>query len=70
VRGAEFQEDLIVVGRESPDFIAEIELLPTEAGGPKIALYGVERRTVLDVNGERWSAMLRFGRAARRHGVA
>lgn len=49
-----------MVGRESPDFIAEIELLPTEAGGRKIALYGVERRTVLDVNGERWSAMLRF----------
>lgn len=49
-----------MVGRESPDFIAEIELLPTEAGGRKMALYGGEWRTVLGVDGERWSAMLRF----------
>lgn len=49
-----------MVGRESPDFIAEIELLPIEAGGRKIALMGGEWRTVLGVNGEHWSAMLRF----------
>lgn len=50
----------MVVGRESPDFIAEVDLLPTEAGGRKIALNGGEWRTVLGVNGEHWSAMLRF----------
>lgn len=43
-----------------PDFVAEIELLPTEAGGRKITLVGGEWRTVLGVNGEHWSAMLRF----------
>ncbi|WP_255548407.1 hypothetical protein [Luteibacter sp. dw_328] len=60
---AEFQEDLIVVGRESPDFIAEIKLLPTEAGGRKIALPRGEWRTVLGIDGEHWSAILRFEEA-------
>ncbi|AHX13008.1 hypothetical protein CH75_06955 [Dyella jiangningensis] len=54
------QQELIVVGRGLPDFLAEIELLPTEAGGRKIALMGGEWRTVLGVNGEHWSAMLTF----------
>jgi hypothetical protein len=53
------KQELIVAG-ELPDFVAEIELLPTEAGGRTITLLGGEWRTVLGINDEHWSAMLRF----------
>lgn len=49
-----------MVAKAPPDFVADIELLPTEAGGRQTALVGGEWRTVLGVNGERWSARLRF----------
>lgn len=55
-----FQQEQIVVARELPDFVADIELLPAEAAGRKSALMGGEWRTVLGVNGAHWSAMLRF----------
>lgn len=51
-----------MIARELPDFVADIELLPTEAGGRKGPLMGGEWRTVLGVNGEHWSALLRFDR--------
>lgn|GEM_PF-2331955 len=50
-----------MTGRALPDFAAEIELLPTVAGGRKSALLGGAWRTVLGLNGEHWSALLRFG---------
>lgn len=49
-----------MIAREMPDFVADIELLSTEAGGRNIPLMGGEWRTVLGVNGEYWSALLTF----------
>ncbi|ULU26790.1 hypothetical protein DYST_03738 [Dyella terrae] len=49
-----------MIARELPDFVADIELLPTEAGGRKVPLMGGEWRTVLGLSGEHWSALLRF----------
>ncbi|PMQ07548.1 hypothetical protein DyAD56_02150 [Dyella sp. AD56] len=49
-----------MAGRDLPDFVAEIELLPTEFGGRKSALPDGRWRTVLKQNDEHWSAMLEF----------
>ena len=44
-----------------PDhFVAEIHLLPTDAGGRKDPLVSGEWRTVLGINDEHWSARLAF----------
>ena len=44
----------------SSDFVAQIQLLPTESGGRKGPLVSGEWRTVLSVNNEHWSALLAF----------
>ena len=44
----------------SGHFLAEIRLLPTEAGGRKGRLLSGEWRTVLGINDEHWSARLSF----------
>jgi hypothetical protein len=44
----------------SPEFFADIYLLPTEAGGRKGPLGSGEWRTVLGINDELWSARLTF----------
>ena len=49
-----------MIARELPDFVADIELLPREAGGRKSPLMGGEWRTVFGVDDEHWSALLRF----------
>jgi len=41
-------------------FIAEIYLIPTQAGGRATPLVSGEWRTVLGINGEHWSARLTF----------
>ena len=42
----------------SPEFFADIYLLPAEAGGMKGPLVSGEWRTVLGINNEHWSARL------------
>ena len=42
------------------DFLADIQLLPTEAGGRQGPLFSGEWRTVLGINNEHWSARLAF----------
>jgi len=49
-----------VVAGKSPDFVADVKLLSSEANGRKTPLREGEWRTVLGVNGEYWSAMLKF----------
>ena len=44
----------------APQFLANIQLLPTEAGGRKGQLPSGEWRTVLGINNELWSARLTF----------
>lgn len=44
----------------SADFVAQIQLLPTEAGERTRALVSGEWRTVLGINNEHWSARLTF----------
>jgi hypothetical protein len=44
----------------SADFLAEIRLLTTEAGGRSGPLLSGEWRTVLGINNEYWSARLTF----------
>lgn len=41
-------------------FLAEIRLLPAEAGGRVGRLFSGEWRTVLEINNEHWSARLLF----------
>lgn len=52
-----------MVGRESPDFIADINS-SHPSRGRRIALHGGEWRTALGVDSKRWSAMRRFEGAA------
>jgi hypothetical protein len=42
------------------NFVAQIQLLPTESGGRKGPLVSGEWRTVLGINNEHWSAQLVF----------
>ena len=44
----------------SPEFFADIYLLPTEAGGRQGALVSGEWRTVLGISNEHWSVRLTF----------
>jgi hypothetical protein len=44
----------------SPQFLADIYLLPTEDGGRKASLVSGVWRTVLGINNEHWSARLTF----------
>lgn len=44
----------------SPEFFADIHLLPTEAGGRQQPLVSGEWRTILRINNEHWSARLTF----------
>lgn len=44
----------------SPEFFADVHLLPSSAGGRKRPLGSGEWRTVLGIEGEYWSARLAF----------
>jgi hypothetical protein len=43
-------QELVMVARELPGFVAELDLLPTEAGGRQTALTGGEWRTIWRVD--------------------